>query len=159
MKSKIIVCTVLAMMCAAAIGLIGCGGDDSSSADQQKESVEQSTEQSAENPNAVKIGKAKTQKDYLGKSRVVVSIEWTNNGDETADFMTSYSLKAYQDGEEINRTFGDGDSWYNDQKSIKPGKTQSFKVMFESTGKKDVDVEITELFGSDVIASKTFELK
>ncbi len=159
MKSKAIICAMLAMMCVASIGLTGCGGEESSSTDQQKESVEQSAEQSVENPNAVKIGKAKSQKDYAGKSRVVVNIEWTNNGDETADFYTSYSLKAYQDGEEIDRTFGDGDSWYNDQESIKPGKTQSFKVMFESTGKKDVDVEITDLFGSDVIVSKTFELK
>ncbi len=158
MIKKAFVCTALAAVCASTMCIAGCGSSDNagSSNDQQKEAVEQPA--NAENPDNVTIGKATIQKDYAGKKRVVVTIEWTNNGDETSSFFTEYSLKAYQDDEEIDRSFGNGDDWYNDQKNVKPGKTQTFKAMFESSGKKDVDVEVSELFGSDVIVSKTFEL-
>lgn len=152
---------LIAVASAAALSmcLFGCGGSDngsSNSGEQEKEAVEQQAD--ADNPNNVKIGKGKMQEDYAGKKRLVVELEWTNNTDETAEFYLNYNVKAYQDDEEIDRTFGDGDGWYNDQKSVKPGKTQTIKMMFESKSGKDVDVEVEEMWGSDVIVSKTFEL-
>lgn len=155
--ARIIVAAASAL--ALSLCLFGCGDSDSGSSsggEQKKEAVEQ--EADADNPNNVKIGKSKMQGDYAGKKRIVVEIEWTNNTDETEEFYMNYNVKAYQDDEEIERTFGDGEGWYNDQKSVKPGKTQTIKMMFESKAGKDVDVEVEEMWGSDVIVSKTFEL-
>lgn len=155
--TKVIVATTAAL--ALSMCLFGCGGSDngsSNSGEQKKEAVEQQAD--ADNPNNVKIGKGKMQGDYAGKKRLVVELEWTNNTDETAEFYLNYIVKAYQDDEEIDRTFGDGDGWYNDQKSVKPGKTQTIKMMFDSKSGKDVDVEVEDMWGSDVIVSKTFEL-
>lgn len=156
--ARIVVAAVSVL--ALSLCLFGCGGSDSKSSggEQQKETVEQGAQADADNPDAVKIGKASMASDYEGKKRLVVEFEWTNNGDETSEFFTEYNITPYQDGEEIERTFGDGDGWFNDQKSIKPGKTQTFKAMFETKGSKDVEIEVSELWG-DTVASKTFELK
>lgn len=156
-KSRLLAAMIAALALAVSLGLAGCGGSDSdsSSDDQGSASIEQA--ESEESPVTIKSCKA--GKDYAGKKTAVVTVEWTNDDDSKAAFYTTYSLTAYVDGEEVDRTFGSGDGWYNDQNKIKSGKTQTFKAMFDWDGKSDIEVEVTNwLDSSDVVATKTFKM-
>lgn len=157
-KSRLLAAMIAALALAVSLGLAGCGGSDSgsSSDDQGSTSIEQA--ESEESPVTIKSCKA--GKDYAGKKTAVVTIQWTNDTDGKEAFYTKYSAKAYVDGEEVDRTFGTGsDEWYGDQKTIKKGKTQTFKAMFEWDGKSDIEVEVTNWLDSDdVVASKTFKM-
>lgn len=137
--------------------LAGCGSDSDSSTDDQGSA---SVEQAEKKKSPVTIKSCKEGKDYAGDTAAIVTVKWTNDTDGKAEFITKYSLKAYVDGEEIDSTFGSGDGWYNDQKSIKKGKTQTFKKIFEWDGKSDIEVEVTNWLDDDeVVATKTFKMK
>lgn len=74
------------------------------------------------------------------------------------NFSDFYSVDAYIDGEETDRTFGDGDGWFDDEQKIAVGKTQTFSVMYEWDGKSDVEVEVTNWADKDqVVANRTFK--
>ena len=156
------------------LALAGCGSSGSQSgassttgqAEQSGTSqIEESDEQESESTNelnrsdgTVSIEGCKTGVDSDGKKAVVVTIKWTNNSDSKADFERFYSVNAYIDGEEIDRTFGDGDDWFDDDKKIAVGKTQTFREMFEWDGKSDVEVEVTNWADDDqVVANRTFK--
>lgn len=106
------------------------------------------------------VKSCKAARDYAGDKTAVITIEWTNETGETNAFATTYSDTAYVDGEQVNRTSGSGEGWYNDLKKIKKGKTQTIKMMYEWDGKSDIEFEVSKLFfGSDPIISKTLKVK
>lgn len=99
-------------------------------------------------------------KDYDGNKTAVITVEWTNETEDTDAFDIAYSYTAYVDGEEAERTFGNGSTdWYKDSNKVKKGKTTTMKLMYEWDGKSEVEFEVTKLFGNDPIVSKTFKVK
>ncbi len=146
------------------LALAGCGssGSSSDSAAQSSNVANETATQQADSEEAaeespVVIKKCTVGKDYGGDDTAVVTIQWKNASDSKAAFYTTYSVTAYVDGEEVDRTFGEGGGWYNDQKKIAAGKTQTFKAMFECDAKDDIEVEVTDWLDSDhVVAHKVF---
>lgn len=151
----ILAAMVVLVMC---FGLVGCGSSpdsDSSTSDQGSASVNKADSEKA----PVTIKSCKAGNDYAGKKAAIITIQWTNDSKKKANFLTTYTMTAYVDGEEAESTFGDGDGWYDDQKDIKKGKTQTFKKMVEWDGKSDIEVEVTNWLDSDeVVAKKTFKM-
>lgn len=153
---------------ALALSLAGCGvsvtqkAPDSGSQSGQTSAIEQGQDEvvddEVENSDNVTISSCSLQRDYEGKKRAVVTFEWTNNTGESTSFYDIYTVTAYQDGSEIDRTFGKGDAWHDYSKKLKPGKTQTFKMMFESNTKDDVEIEVTNWMTSEVVATKTFTM-
>ena len=165
--------------CALAIcfALAGCGSSGSSSGTTDASSqtgqteqsgtsqIEQSEEQGTESTTSanrsdstVSIVSCKTDVDSDGKKAVTVTVKWTNKSDGKADFSDFYSADAYIDGEEAERTFGEGDGWFDDDKKIAVGKTQTLKLMYEWDGKSEVEVEVTNWADKDqVVANRTFK--
>lgn len=154
-------------VCALAIclALAGCGSSESSSdstaqssATASEQTAQQADSEEATEESPVVIKKCTVGKDYGGDDAAIVTIQWTNTSDEKAAFYTTYSVTAYVDGEEVDRTFGEGGGWYNDQKRIAKGKTQTFKAMFECDAKDDIEVEVTDWLDSDhVVAHRVFK--
>lgn len=131
------------------------GSGSSQSTSSESGSVEQKEESAAN----VSIDGCETAQDYAGGQAIVVTLTWTNNSDKEAAFFTTYSLKPYVNGQESQNTFGTGGGdWYDDQKSIKPGATQTFKKMYEWDGTSAIEVDVKTLFTGKDIASKTFTL-
>lgn len=157
-KSGLLVALTALVALVMCFSLAGCGSgsdSDSSTSDQGSASVKKADSEKS----PVTIKSCKTGKDYEGKKAAIITIQWTNDGDKKANFLTTYTMTAYVDGEEADTTFGDGDGWYNDQKDIKKGKTQTFKKMIEWDGTSDIEVEVTDWLDSDkVIAKKTFKM-
>lgn len=133
-------------------------GDNTDASDESSDSADESDTPASDNEGIV-IKSCKASRDYAGKKTAVVTLEWTNETDKTSQFFTTYNDTAYVKGEEAQRTFGSGDGWYNDQKKIKKGKTQTIKFMYDWDGKSDIEFEVTKLFASDPIVSKTLKVK
>ncbi len=129
--------------------------DDDSSSDQSAADEEED----AAADSGIVIKSCKASKDYAGDKTFVITLDWTNNTDESSMFMTEFTDTAYVDGEEVDRTFGDGDGWYEDQKKVKPGKTKTIKFMYDWDGKSDVEFEVNEWFGSEPVLSQTLKVK
>ncbi|MGI6591314.1 MAG: DUF5067 domain-containing protein [Eggerthellaceae bacterium] len=158
-KRGLLAALIAVVALAACLALAGCGSDsESSSSSGDSASSAASVESSSTEDSPVTIKSCKSGRDYNGKKAAIIGIEWKNDTGEKAMFQTTYALTVYVDGEEVDRTFGNGDDWYDDQKKIADGKTQTFKAMYEWDGKSDIEVEVTDWAGGDqVIASKTFK--
>lgn len=130
--------------------------------DTSDDAAQDETAQDEEDSNedsGIVIKSCKAGKDYSGKKTAVITIEWTNNTDDSQAFFTEYSYTAYVDGEEADRTFGSGKGWYEDQTKIKPGKNKTIKLMYDWDGKSDIEFEVTSLFGFEDILSETLAVK
>lgn len=158
--ARIIIAAASAL--ALSLCLFGCGGSGTSGSGAVSSETKQVEKDAAEdiyNPNKVEIKTCKIGKDYEGKKRPYVVVEWTNNTGETTSFDLEYSDYAFQDGEEVERTFGDEDEWFDDQNKVRPGKTQTIKMMFEANTKDNIEVEIREwLESSNLVAYQEFEM-
>ncbi|MBK7819740.1 MAG: DUF5067 domain-containing protein [Tessaracoccus sp.] len=102
---------------------------------------------------AVTINDSRIIKDYEGKPALVVDLTFTNNSDDTANFMFATSAKAFQDGVELeSMVFTMNDTDYdskNSMKDIKPGKSIDVQQAFLLDGKDDVELTVTELISFD----------
>lgn len=132
----------------------------------QADSTPTVTEQSGEGNLGnyyVKIVDFMLVQDYEGKPAIAITYEFTNNGEEAANFMFATSTKAFQDGIELSTAILTGVDGYeseNSMKDIKTGATitvQNAYVLDSETSA--VEIEVTELmsFGNDMV-SKTFEI-
>lgn len=130
----------------------------------EESTSEEPTEEPSDGDYAVTIDKAKQAKDYDGKPALVVNFTFTNNSDDTANFMFAVHAKAFQDGIELesaiisdNKVYDGADS----MKDIKPGKSIKVQNAYLLDGKADVTVEVTELISFDdtLLAEKTFKIK
>lgn len=150
---------VLLLTVVVMFALAGCGGES--------EPEEKTPSDSGALGNyEVAIKDYELVKDYDGKDTIAISIEFTNNSDESASFDVAMMCDAFQDGVELDTT-----SIYTDEESldcmdddtskqIKPGKTIEIVVTKElDNTTSPVDVEIEEFLGDGDKVVKTFELE
>lgn len=136
-------------------------------------SSESSSSEQAEGPKdsgtlgeyEVAIKDCEVTQDYDGKDAVVITYEFTNNGDDAASFDVAMMTKVFQDGVELEYT-----SVYIDEesleavdddcmKSIKPGNSLEVKTarVLDNTS-SPVEVEVEEFLGNGDKLTKTFEI-
>lgn len=110
----------------------------------------------------VEIVSARKSKDYENNEAVIVKFKFTNNADETKDFLTSITVDAYQDGVELEMAMVAGaDEDYDAQdmmKKIKSGASIECEIGYVMTSESDIELEAHELmsFDSKAKVTKTF---
>jgi hypothetical protein len=130
------------------------------------------TEEPASNEDSsVIIVDAALGRDYEGKTTIVVNYEWTNTTDETTSLMLTYTIKAYQNGVELEGSIfaddwlsdkEDTSGWVDMSKDVKPGatiKTSAAYVLSDESA--PVDIEVSDLWNwdDDLVATQTFNIK
>ncbi len=86
-------------------------------------------------------------KDYEDKDVLRLVFEYTNTSDDTASFIWDSSVKAFQNGVELDMAFvlEEDKEYSNSSKEVKPGTTINVASLFELTDKSDVEIEVSEL--------------
>lgn len=161
-KRGLLVSLIATCALVACLALAGCGAPSPASSGTVSSGTDSTgtTAQEQNENSVVSIESCKASKDYNGHKAAIVTIKWTNDTGKKTSFLMTYTVTAYVDGEEAERTFATSGNWYDDQKKIADGKTQTFKAMYEWDGKSDIEVEVTDWMNSDhVVAHKTFGTK
>ena len=146
-----------------ALGLAGCrnsGTTSTSTSDVQKEEPKKSEEKQPEKYE-VTIGTLTQIADYNGDPAAKITFSFTNNSDETAAFMSSVRVEAYQDGQQLEVavvTSGDV-NWESTMTKIKTGTSLDVEQAYKLISSSDVEVEVYPLFGKDKLAAQTFSLQ
>ena len=146
-----------------ALGLAGCGKSgttSTSTSDAQKEEPKKSEEKQPEKYE-VTIGTLTQIADYNGDPAAKITFSFTNNSDETAAFMSSVRVEAYQDGQQLEVavvTSGDV-NWESTMTKIKTGTSLDVEQAYKLISSSDVEVEVYPLFGKDKLAAQTFSLQ
>lgn len=98
----------------------------------------------------VSIISYKLSKDYEGSPAVIVNFGFTNNSDNSANFMTAINCNAFQDGVELSSAIISGDdagSGASQMRNVKPGAGVEVSVAYVlSSETSPVSLEIEELF-------------
>lgn len=139
--------------------------ESSSTKSEESSASTESTTESAPESSApvkdanIKIASWKLSTDYSGKDVLVIEYEWTNTEDDTANFMTTFTDKVYQNGVECDSAVigcddVDAQKQMND---IKPGVTYNVAVGYLLQDKTNANVVVSELFGDDLI-NETIDL-
>lgn len=174
---------VLAMIFAAfmALALTACGGDTSTtsntpatdtpstSAEGTEETTEPEEAQEPETTDAgtvgdyqVAIGDCAFGTDYEGNKMIVINYDFTNNGSEGVMPLIGVSMKAFQDGVELETAIAMDATVYDAgiaQKEVKPGASLAgCQNAYVLTSESPVEVEVGPLFG-DAVLFKTFEVQ
>ena len=99
-------------------------------------------------------------KDYSGTEVLVVTYEWTNNGDDAAMFSSAFTAKAYQNGIECTTAYMvDGVDAEKALTQIKPGATLEVQEAYKLNDNSDVSVEVTKWISfDDAVVTKIFTL-
>lgn len=110
----------------------------------------------------IKIVSAKKGKDYAKKDVLIVTYQWTNNGDDEQMFSTAFSISAYQNGVECDDiTMVDGVDTQKSLSKIKPGATMELQDAYILNGDSDVSIEVGPWIsiGESSKVTKTFSVK
>lgn len=145
-----------------ALGLAGCGNSNNttstSTSDAQKEEPKKSEEKQPEKYE-VTIGTLTQITDYSGNPAAKITFNFTNNSDETAAFMSSVRVEAYQDGQQLENAISDGVNWESSMTKIKTGTSLDVEQAYKLISSSDVEVEVYPLIGKDKLAAQTFSLQ
>lgn len=146
-----------------ALGLAGCGNrgtTSTSTSDAQKEEPKKSEEKQPEKYE-VTIGTLTQIADYNGDPAAKITFSFTNNSDETAAFMSSVRVEAYQDGQQLEIAFvTSGDvNMESTTTKIKTGTSLDVEQAYKLISSSDVEVEVYPLIGKDKLAAQTFSLQ
>ena len=145
-----------------ALGLAGCGNSNNttstSTSDAQKEEPKKSEEKQPEKYE-VTIGTLTQITDYSGNPAAKITFNFTNNSDETAAFIGSVRVEAYQDGQQLESAISDGVNWESSMTKIKTGTSLDVEQAYKLISSSDVEVEVYPLFGKDKLAAQTFSLQ
>lgn len=149
-KTILIVCGLLFILL---VGAVCCSGDE--------ETASSTSEVVATESANVSIDGASFGSDYEGNKTIIIDYSWVNDSDSASSFGANYTITVYQDGVELNEAIStDSDhtitSVLND---VKPGVAQSFQGGYVLTSSSPVEVEITEYWGSDIVAAQTYEVE
>lgn len=146
-----------------ALGLVGCGNSNATStstSDAQKEEPKKSEERQPEKYE-VTIGTLTQITDFNGDPAAKITFNFTNNSDETAAFIGSVYVEAYQDGQQLEVavvTSGDV-NMESIMTKIKTGTSLDVEQAYKLISSSDVEVEVYPLFGKDKLAAQTFSLQ
>ncbi|MBD5128491.1 MAG: DUF5067 domain-containing protein [Ruminococcaceae bacterium] len=149
---------------------ISTSSDNSTSSSSEQSSSTKSEESSTDSEPApessvpvkeanIKVASWKLSTDYSGKDVLVIEYEWTNTKDDTANFMTTFIDKVYQNGVECDSGVigcDDVDS-QKQMNDIKPGVTYNVAVGYLLQDKTNVNVVVNEFLGDELL-NETIEL-
>ena len=144
-----------------ALGLVGCGNSNTTStstSDAQKEEPKKSEEKQPEKYE-VTIGTLTQITDYSGNPAAKITFNFTNNSDETAAFIGSVRVEAYQDGQQLEVAISNDVNWESTSKKIKTGTSLEVEQAYSLISAYDVEVEVYPLIGNDKLAAQTFSLQ
>lgn len=144
-----------------ALGLAGCGNSNTTStstSDAQKDEPKKSEEKQPEKYE-VTIGALTQITDYSGNPAAKITFNFTNNSDETAAFIGSVRVEAYQDGQQLEIAVSSDVDWESTSKKIKTGTSLDVEQAYSLISSSDVEVEVYPLIGKDKIAAQTFSLQ
>ncbi|MBF0946622.1 MAG: DUF5067 domain-containing protein [Atopobium sp.] len=144
-----------------ALGLAGCGNSNTTStstSDAQKDEPKKSEEKQPEKYE-VTIGTLTQITDYSGNPAAKITFNFTNNSDETAAFIGSVRVEAYQDGQQLEIAVSSDVDWESTSKKIKTGTSLDVEQAYSLISSSDVEVEVYPLIGKDKIAAQTFSLQ
>lgn len=140
----------LVFMCCFLISFLGCGASTSSSGRPNTISVEDAIKQANSTPKRVK--ESGTSLEYVGCEVVenkflgtIVSIyfDFENTSNENKIFAYTYTVKAFQDGVEMDREILFDDKYDdNSIKEIQPGAKIRVSVSFEYEDEKPIILEV-----------------
>lgn len=146
------------------VSICACGANDDSADTDNKEPVTQNGDSAEETKVSegalgdyeIKFTGFSLSKDYEGKDVIIVSYDFTNNSDEADAAIFALTIKAYQDGVELETAFVlENEDIDNATKEIKSGVTLNCCSAFvlDNTS-SSVEFEASELisFSDDVIA-------
>lgn len=105
----------------------------------------------------VSIGDAYMDYDYNGDAFIAVCICLNNQSDETQSYGSNYRARAFQNGVECQENLAD--SRYNGDvyTQLRPGAEYSvYELFYLRDINADVEVEITDLWSDELVASKVF---
>lgn len=169
-KSKVpIVIAIVAVVVVVLIivGIFGQPQDEGgTSTSSQPSTPVQSQQQSADGEgdigNAhIKIVSARVGETISGNDAIIVTYEWTNNGDENLMFSLACEDKAFQNGVECSVTTVDGVNIISPTQEIQPGATQTLEIAYALSDKSDVTIELNpwSAFGADTKITKVFSVE
>lgn len=96
----------------------------------------------------VSVVSHKLSKDYQDAPAVIVTLGFTNNGNDNANFMTAISCKAFQDGVQLDTailTGDDGGNGASQLRNVKPGAGTEVSVAYLLTSDvSPIEFEIEE---------------
>ena len=144
-----------------ALGLVGCGNSSATStstSDAQKEEPKKSEEKQPEKYE-VTIGTLTQITDYSGNPAAKITFNFTNNSDETAAFIGSVRVEAYQDGQQLEVAISNDVNWESTSKKIKTGTSLEVEQAYSLISASDVEVEVYPLIGKDKLGAQTFSLQ
>lgn len=109
---------------------------------------------------SVKIADYKLSTDYKDETVLVVNYEFYNGEDSAKAFMFMFTDKAFQNGVECDSTvIGCDDIDSNTQlNEIQPGISYIVSVGYHIADMSDVEIEVTDLFGSNSYLKETISL-
>lgn len=161
-----IVLIVVAVIVVLFIAIGALGGDDSSSTGAGSGQAEDQANSSADEGDLgdyhVKILDSSIIKDWDGNDAIRIEYEFTNNDEEATSALIGIVTTAFQDGVELESTFGDDEDaeYDNWSKEIKSGATVTCAEYFTLNSESDVEFEVEETFSlSDTKLEKTFSVK
>lgn len=107
----------------------------------------------------VKIREIGPPFDNYGDNVIVSSYTFVNYSDETQNFLSSFKVRAYQDGIECSDIVIVPDLDTEQLTDIKPDNSITVYVPFKLRDEyTPIEIEISELFSDNVLASRTFEI-
>lgn len=157
---------VLLLILGVSVIAIGCSDstEESKNGDivevEEKEEVEEAEEEVEEEVEIevgdtfvvgkfeVKLNSIKQAEDYEGEKVVVADFSWTNNSEETVNWLSEMYVQGFQDGIELETSFissADEDSDENTFKDIRPGHTlDGIKEVFLVRSENELEIEVME---------------
>ena len=143
------------------LGLAGCGksGTTSTSTSDVKNEEPKKSEEKQPEKYEVTIGTLTQIADYKGDPAAKITFSFTNNSDETAAFMSSVRVEAYQDGQQLETAVSSDVNWESTMTKIKTGTSLDVEQAYKLISSSDVEVEVYPLFGKDKLAAQTFSLQ
>lgn len=164
MKKPIVALVTACML--ACMTMVACSNGEpqepaQDSASSESASVETKEEQAPESEYAASIDDLVATTDYEGKPAVMVTYSWTNNSEEATSAAVALSLKAFQNGVQLDTGIvtGDIDS-EGYMAEVKPGAGTTFQMAYLLDDQSDVTVEVSELisFDDSLLAEQVFTL-
>lgn len=113
-----------------------------------------------ESAYGLSIDKVVSTTDYSGKQAVVADFTFTNNSTDEATFAVAINCKAFQNGVQLESTWGSWDS-ENSLKSIKPGGSLTVQKGFLLDDTSPVTIEASETFdfSNELLVQETYNVE
>jgi hypothetical protein len=98
--------------------------------------------------------------DYSEKTELDLYFTFTNNSSKNQTFLTSFDVKAYQNGVELDDTYwADTDEKKNDSREIQPGTTVTICDPKYLNDLSPVEVVVTPIFSDEKLLDTTVTLQ